>query len=220
MRKAVELGAYPSPLNYHGFPKSLCTSVNEVICHGIPDDRVLVDGDIINCDVTVFIGGMHGDCSETVFVGTPDANAVHLVKTTYACMMRGIEAARSGAITNEIGKAITQLAHSEGFSVVRDFAGHGIGEQFHQDPQILHYPEARQRTKIRPGMTFTVEPMINEGDFRCQMWTDDWTAVTIDGGRSAQFEHTILITDSGYELLTSVGAEPHFMRQLEDLGLA
>ena len=217
--KAVELGAYPSPLNYHGFPKSLCTSVNEIICHGIPDDRVLVDGDIINCDVTVYIDGMHGDCSETVFVGRPDADAIRLVKTTYDCMMRGIEAARVGVTLNEIGKAITRIAHREGFSVVRDFAGHGIGSQFHQDPQIVHYPEARQRFRIVPNMTFTVEPMINEGDFRCKMWSDDWTASTVDGGRSAQFEHTILVTSDGFELLTGREGPPHFMSQLAAWGL-
>ena len=218
--KCIELGAYPSPLNYHGFPKSLCTSVNEVVCHGIPDDRLLVDGDIINCDVTVFIDGMHGDCSETVFVGKPDPEAIRLVSTTDDCMMRGIEAARVGATLNEIGKAITKLAHKERFSVVRDFAGHGIGSQFHQDPQIVHYPEPRQRQRIEANMTFTVEPMINEGSFHCQIWSDDWTASTTDGGRSAQFEHTILVTRSGYELLTGGEGPPYFKRQLAEWGLA
>jgi len=217
--KAIELGAYPSPLNYHGFPKSLCTSVNEIVCHGIPDNRALLSGDIVNCDVTVYINGMHGDCSETVFVGRPDPEAIRLVKTTYDCTMKGIAAAKVGATLNEIGKAITKIAHREGFSVVRDFAGHGIGSQFHQDPQIVHYPEPRQRFRIVPNMTFTVEPMINEGDYRCQIWSDDWTAATVDGGRSAQFEHTILVTKNGYELMTAKDGPPHFIRQLKELGL-
>jgi len=213
--KAVELGAYPSPLNYHGFPKSLCTSVNEVICHGIPDDRVLKDGDIINCDVTVYIGGMHGDCSETVFVGKPDPQSRRLVETTYECTMRGIDAVKPGARLNDIGKAIAALARKRGFSVVRDFAGHGIGSQFHQDPQIVHYPDVRQRQVIEVGMTFTVEPMINVGTHRCVIWSDDWTAVTTDGKRSAQFEHTLLVTETGTELLTQGEGGPWFKRQLE-----
>ena len=212
--KALALGAYPSPLNYHGFPKSLCTSVNEVICHGIPDDRKLLDGDIINCDVTVYIDGVHGDCSETVFVGKPDPVSVRLVETTYECMMAGIRAAQVGKTVNAVGKAIAPIAKREGFSIVRDFAGHGIGTQFHQDPQIVHYPDIRQTQKIVPGMTFTVEPMINVGTHRCVMWSDDWTAVTADGKRSAQFEHTILVTETGFELLTGGGDKPWFQRQL------
>ncbi|MEE2756738.1 MAG: type I methionyl aminopeptidase [Myxococcota bacterium] len=213
--KCIELGAYPSPLNYHHFPKSICTSVNEVICHGIPDDRPLMDGDIVNCDVTVFIEGVHGDCSETVFVGKPDPLSIRLVKTTYECMMKAIEAAKVGATVNAVGKTIAPIAKREGFSIVRDFAGHGIGTQFHQDPQIVHYPDIRQTQKIVPGMTFTVEPMINVGTHRCIVWSDDWTAVTADGKRSAQFEHTVLITKDGFELLTAGTGQPHFMRQLE-----
>jgi len=212
----IELGGYPSPLNYHGFPKSLCTSINEIICHGIPDDRVLQSGDIINCDVTIYLDGFHGDCSETVFVGPPDPQSQRLVETTYECMMLGIAAVRPGNRLNEIGKAITSLAHKRGYSVVRDFAGHGIGRQFHQDPQILHYRDVRQRQVIQPGMTFTVEPMINVGTHRCLMWDDDWTAATTDGKRSAQFEHTLLVTDTGTELLTGTDGEPFFKRQLKE----
>jgi methionyl aminopeptidase len=212
--KAIELGAYPSPLNYHNFPKSLCTSVNEVVCHGIPDDRVLLPGDIINCDVTIFIDGMHGDCSETVFVGKPDPQSIKLVETTYDCLMKGIEAVRPGETLNEIGKAISQIAQKRGFSIVRDFAGHGIGNQFHQDPQIVHYPDIRQRQRVEVGMTFTIEPMINVGTHRCLIWPDDWTAVTTDGGRSAQFEHTILVQPTGNELLTGGEGDPWFKRQI------
>lgn len=211
---AVAKGAYPSPLNYHGFPKSLCTSVNEVVCHGIPDDRVLLEGDIINCDVTVFFDGMHGDCSETVFVGQPDRASIDLVQTTYECMMQGINAVKPGATLNEIGKAIARVAKPKGYSIVRDFAGHGIGNQFHQDPQIVHYPDIRQRQKVEVGMTFTVEPMINLGTHRCIIWPDDWTAVTSDGRRSAQFEHTILVHENHNELLTGGEGEPWFKRQL------
>ena len=211
---AVSLGAYPSPLNYHGFPKSLCTSVNEVVCHGIPDDRILQSGDIINCDITVFIDGMHGDCSETVFVGKPDQTNIDLVQTTYDCLMSGIDAVKPGATLNEIGKAIARIAHPKGYSIVRDFAGHGIGSQFHQDPQIVHYPDIRQRQRIEVGMTFTIEPMINMGTHRCVIWPDDWTAVTSDGRRSAQFEHTILVHRDHNELLTGREGEPWFKQQL------
>ncbi len=217
---AVERGAYPSPLNYHGFPKSLCTSVNEVICHGIPDDRVLLAGDIINCDVTIFIDGMHGDCSETVFVGKPDPQSKKLVQTTYDCLMAGLAAVKVGARINEIGKAITAIAHKRGFSVVRDFAGHGIGAQFHMDPQILHYRDVRQRRRIEAGMTFTVEPMINVGTYRCDVWPDNWTAVSTDGKRSAQFEHTLLVKEDGIELLTAGRGEPWFSRQLAEWSIS
>lgn len=206
--------AYPSPLNYHGFPKSLCTSVNEVICHGIPDDGVLSEGDIINCDVTIYFDGMHGDCSETVFVGQPDPQSKKLVQTTYDCLLAGIDAVAVGARLNEIGKAITAVAHKRGFSVVRDFAGHGIGAQFHMDPQVLHYRDMRARQRIEPGMTFTIEPMINVGTYLCHVWPDNWTAVTADGKRSAQFEHTLLVTEEGVELLTLGTGEPWFQRQL------
>lgn len=219
--RCIELGGYPSPLGYYGYPrypKSICTSVNEVICHGIPDDRVLVEGDIINCDITVYIDGMHGDCSETVFVGRPDPQSKKLVQTTYECMMAGIGAVAVGARLNEIGKAITALAHKRGFSVVRDFAGHGIGERFHMDPQIVHYRDPKQVSRIKSGMTFTVEPMINVGTPNCVIWDDGWTAVTSDGKRSAQFEHTLLVTEAGVELLTGGEGPPMFQRQIAENG--
>jgi methionyl aminopeptidase len=207
---AIARGAYPSPLNYRGFPKSLCTSVNEVICHGIPDDRALQSGDLINCDVTVFVDGMHGDCSETVFVGEPDAASRHLVERTYEALMAGIAVARPGNRVNEIGKVIGQLAKEAGLGVVRDFAGHGIGERFHMAPTVAHYYERLNLARIKPGMTFTIEPMLTLGSPECRIWADGWTAVTADLSRTAQFEHTILITERGAEILTGGPRAPHF----------
>ena len=198
----VERGAYPSPLNYNGFPKSVCTSVNEVICHGIPDARALQDGDIVNLDVTVFLDGVHGDTNATFFVGDVDEESRQLVRVTEECMWRGIEAVVPGRPINEIGRAIEDHARRHRYGVVRAFIGHGIGEQFHSDLQIHHYYEPKARTIMRPGMTFTIEPMISVGSWRHVMWDDDWTAVTADGKRTAQFEHTILVTDDGVEVLT------------------
>jgi methionyl aminopeptidase len=209
----LALGAYPSTLMYQGYQKSLCTSVNEVICHGIPDDRRLVDGDIVNCDVTIYLDGMHGDCSETAFVGSPDADSRQLVQTTYEAMMAGIATVRHGAPLNAIGKAIEEVAHKRSFSVVRDFTGHGIGEHFHMPPSILHFFDPRATRPMEEGMTFTIEPMINMGTPRCRVWDDGWTAVTLDNQRTAQFEHTILVTATGAEILTGTG-EPWFKRQL------
>ncbi|MCA8939022.1 MAG: type I methionyl aminopeptidase, partial [Planctomycetes bacterium] len=199
---AIEMGAYPSPLNYRKFPKSICTSVNEVICHGIPDSRPLQDGDIVNIDVTTFFNGMHGDCSETIFIGQPSERARKLVETTYECMMLGIDAVRPGRPVSDIGRAIEAYARKHGYSVVRDFTGHGIGQVFHMTPHVMHYYSPTYMEKMRPGMTFTVEPMINEGVAACDVWRDDWTAVTKDLMLSAQFEHTILVTNEGYEMLT------------------
>ncbi len=198
----VERGAYPSPLNYNGFPKSVCTSVNEVICHGIPDARALQDGDIVNLDVTVFLDGVHGDTNATFFVGDVDEESRQLVRVTEECMWRGIEAVVPGDPINEIGRAIEDHARKHRYGVVRAFIGHGIGEQFHSDLQIHHYYEPKARTIMRPGMTFTIEPMISLGSWRHVMWDDDWTAVTSDGKRTAQFEHTVLVTDDGVEVLT------------------
>ena len=198
----IDLGGFPSTLNYHGYPKSLCTSVNEVICHGIPDARALVEGDIVNLDITIFLDGMHGDLSETVFVGEVDAESKRLVEVTHQCLMLGIGAVKPHAPIRDIGKAIQAHAEAEGFSVVRAFVGHGIGEQFHMDPQVPHYYDAKSPGECLPGMTFTIEPMINQGTWGHTTWDDHWTAVTADLRRSAQFEHTILVTDRGVEVLT------------------
>ncbi len=199
----IERNAYPSPLNYHGSRKSVCTSVNEVICHGIPDSRALRDGDIINIDVTAYLGGVHGDTNATFFVGDVDPESRKLVQVTEECMWKGIEAVRPDRPVSDIGKAIEDHAKKFRYGVVKAFVGHGIGEQFHTDIQILHYADTRGSTTImRPGMTFTIEPMINLGTWQHRMWDDDWTAVTADGKRTAQFEHMILVTDDGFDVLT------------------
>ena len=198
----IERGAYPSPLNYHGYPKSVCTSLNEVICHGIPDSTVLEDGDIINLDVTCFLNGVHGDTNATFFVGNVSDEDRRLVRITEECMWLGIEAVRSDRPLSDIGKAIEDHAKKHRYGVVRSFIGHGIGEQFHTDIQVLHYFDARNNMIMKPGMVFTIEPMITLGTWQHTMWDDDWTAVTSDGKRTAQFEHTILVTESGAEVLT------------------
>lgn len=200
--ECVARGGYPSPLNYGGFPKSLCTSVNEVICHGIPDDRPLVDGDIVNLDVTIFLDGVHGDTNATFPVGTVDDASADLVRVTHECLERGIEVVGPGRPSNDIGKAIQAHAGSHGYGVVRAFVGHGIGEQFHTDLQIPHYDNPLSSLTLEPGMTFTIEPMITLGAWQHQLWDDGWTAVTIDRRRTAQFEHTLLVTDDGVEILT------------------
>ncbi len=198
----IERNAYPSPLNYSGFPKSVCTSVNEVICHGIPDSRVLLDGDIVNLDVTCYIGGVHGDTNATFPVGEVDDESKHLIRITEECIWRGIEAVQPGRPLSDIGKAIENRAKQDRLGVVRAFIGHGIGEQFHTDVQILHYYDPGNNTVMRPGMTFTIEPMITLGTWQHRMWEDEWTAVTADGKRTAQFEHTILVTETGVDVLT------------------
>ena len=198
----IERGAYPSTLNYHGYPKSLCTSANEVICHGIPDSRVIRDGDIMNLDVTGFIGGVHGDTNATFLIGEVSDEHRRLVRVTEECMWLGIEAVRPGRPLSDIGRAIEQHADAQGYGVVRAFIGHGIGEQFHTDIQVLHYYDSRGTTVMRPGMVFTIEPMITLGSWQHRMWDDGWTAVTSDGRWTAQFEHTILVTDDGAEVLT------------------
>jgi methionyl aminopeptidase len=198
----IERDAYPSPLNYHGYPKSVCTSVNEVICHGIPDSRVLQDGDIINLDVTAFIGGVHGDTNATFCVGEVDPISRKLIEVTEECTWLGIEAVVPGRPLSDIGKAIENHAKAHNYGVVRAFIGHGIGQQFHTDIQVYHYYEPRASMIMRPGMTFTIEPMITLGGWQHRMWDDDWTAVTADGKRTAQYEHTVLVTEDGVEVLT------------------
>ena len=196
-------GGYPSTLGYRRYPKSLCTSVNEVICHGIPDDRPLDDGDIVNIDITVFIGGVHGDTNATYLCGDVDEESRLLVERTHEAMMRGIRAAKPGREINVIGRVIQSYARRFDYGVVRDFTGHGIGTAFHSGLVIPHYDAAPEfNTVIEPGMTFTIEPMLNLGTVEWDMWDDNWTVVTKDRRRSAQFEHTILITDSGAEILT------------------
>jgi methionyl aminopeptidase len=193
---------YPSPLNYRGFPKSVCTSVNEVICHGIPDSRPLAEGDIVNIDVTVFHDGVHGDTSCTFLVGDVDPESRRLVLETRTAMYRGIEAVKPGGHVYDIGRAIEEHAMAHDLGVVREFIGHGIAEQFHGGLQILHYFDTRADTVLMPGMTFTIEPMITLGAPDLRIWDDDWTAVTRDGSRTAQFEHTLVVTERGVDILT------------------
>ncbi len=198
----IARGAYPSPLNYKEYPKSLCTSVNEIICHGIPDSRKLLEGDIVNVDVTAFIGGVHGDTNATFFVGEVDEATVSLVRETRAALHAAIATVRPGGHIYDIGRAIEAHVAPFRYGVVREFIGHGIGDQFHTSLQIPHYYDKRNKTEFAPGMTFTIEPMITIGPPDLYVWDDDWTAATLSGQRSAQFEHTLLVTDDGVEILT------------------
>jgi methionyl aminopeptidase len=196
-------GAKSAPLGYHGFPKSICTSVNEVICHGIPNEKqILQEGDIINIDVTPILDGYYGDTSRTFFVGTPSETAKKLVEVTEECLRRGIAAVKPNGKIGDIGAAIQEYAEAQGFSVVRDFVGHGISNIFHTAPQIPHYGTRGKGKRLRPGMVFTIEPMINEGTWEAMILEDKWTAITKDGKLSAQFEHTIAVTEDGVEILT------------------
>ncbi len=195
-------GAYPSTLGYKGFPKSLCTSVNEVICHGIPDTTVLVDGDIVNVDITAYLGGVHGDTDATFLVGEVDEESRQLVERTHEAMMRAIKAVAPGRPISVIGRVIESYARRFGYGVVRDFTGHGIGTSFHSGLVIPHYDDPSYDTVLSAGMTFTIEPMLNLGTPDWDMWDDGWTVVTRDRKRSAQFEHTILVTEEGSEILT------------------
>jgi methionyl aminopeptidase len=200
----IARGGYPSPLNYRGFPKSICTSVNEIILHGIPDSRPLEPGDMVKIDVTVYLDGVHGDCCGTYFAGEPDGASVHLSRVTDEARRLGIDAVRPGLPVNVIGAAIEKHASRYGYGVVRAFCGHGIGEEFHTEPQVLHYFEPKATTPIEEGMVFTVEPMLTQGSWRHVEWRDGWTIATVDGLRAAQFEHTILVHRDGAEILTAV----------------
>lgn len=194
--------AYPSTLGYRGFPKSLCTSVNEVVCHGIPDSSVLREGDIVNVDITAYVGGVHGDTDATYLVGEADEESRLLVERTHEAMMRGIRAVRPGRQLGVVGRVIESYAKRFGYGVVREFTGHGIGESFHSGLVVPHYDDPVATMVLEPGMTFTVEPMLNLGTHEWDMWPDGWTVVTKDRRRSAQFEHTIVVTDTGSEILT------------------
>jgi methionyl aminopeptidase len=194
--------AYSAPLFYRGFPKSCCTSVNHIICHGIPQNKILNEGDIINVDVTAFKNNWHGDTSRMFHVGEVSVKAKKLTDVTYNSMMKAINILNKETTLGDIGSTIQTYVEQEGFSVVRDFCGHGIGKVFHKEPNILHYGKKGSGPKLKPGMIFTIEPMINEGDYEAKMLNDGWTAVTKDKKLSAQFEHTVGITDKGYEVFT------------------
>jgi len=199
----IDHHAYPSTLGYRGFPKSLCTSVNEVVCHGIPDSTVLQDGDIVNIDITAYIDGVHGDTNATFAVGTVDEESALLIERTRESLARAIKAVKPGREINVIGRVIEKYAQRFGYGVVRDYTGHGVGETFHTGLVIPHYDAAPQyATVIEPGMVFTIEPMLNLGTPDCVSWDDGWTVLTADGRRSAQFEHTLVVTDTGAEILT------------------
>jgi methionyl aminopeptidase len=195
-------GAYPSTLGYKGFPKSCCTSLNEVICHGIPDSTVLAEGDIINVDVTAYIGGVHGDTDATFCVGEVSEEARQLVERTHEAMMRGIRAVAPGRPLNSVGRVIEVYARRFGYGVVRDFTGHGIGEAFHSGLYVPHYDAPGLDVVMEPGMTFTIEPMITLGTYDYEIWADGWTVVTKDRRWTAQFEHTVVVTEDGHEILT------------------
>jgi methionyl aminopeptidase len=197
-----ELDSIPAPLNYRGFPKSICTSVNHVVCHGIPGPKKLKDGDIINIDITVIKDGFHGDTSKMFLVGKPSIRARRLVEITYECLLQGIALVRPGTTLGDIGHCIQSYAEGRHFSVVREYCGHGIGREFHEEPQVLHYGEQGQGLVLVPGMTFTIEPMINAGKRQVKLLSDGWTVVTRDRSLSAQWEHTILVTGTGHEILT------------------
>ena len=199
----VDHDAIPAPLNYRGFPRSICTSINHVVCHGIPGDRALDQGDIVNIDITVILDGWHGDTSRMYLVGDKiSVKAKKLVDVTYEAMMRGIAGVKPGARLGDIGAAIQSFAEAQRFSVVRDFCGHGIGRIFHDAPSVLHFGEAGTGPELRPGMFFTVEPMINAGRYDVKVLSAGWTAVTKDKSLSAQFEHTVAVTETGHEIFT------------------
>ena len=199
-----EQQAIPAPLNYHGFPKSICTSVNHQVCHGIPSKKVLKNGDIVNIDITVIKDGYHGDSSKMFYVGEPSILARRVSENSHECMKMGIELVKPGIKLGDIGHAIQQHAESNNFSVVREYCGHGIGADFHEDPQVLHYGKPDTGISLKPGMIFTIEPMINTGKREVKVLPDKWTVVTRDRSLSAQWEHTILVTEDGFEVLTKL----------------
>jgi methionyl aminopeptidase len=202
----LERGAWPSPLNYKGFPKSVCTSVNEVVCHGIPGKRVLRNGDIVNIDVTSYypkVNGFHGDTSATFYIGEASPDTRRVVEVSRRSLELGIAEVKHGKRLGDIGAAIQEYAESQGCTVVRDYVGHGIGREFHTAPQVPHYGKRDTGKRVKSGMVFTIEPMINLGHYACEVLDDDWTVVTADRSLSAQFEHTVLVTDSGCEVLTA-----------------
>ncbi len=200
--------ATPAPLNYRGFPKSICTSVNHVVCHGIPGKRRLKEGDVVNIDVTVIKEGYHGDTSKMFFVGEPPVIARRVCKVSRECLLLGIEKVGPGVRLGALGHVIQKHAESNGFSVVREYCGHGIGRQFHEEPQVLHYGDLTEGVELVPGMTFTIEPMINTGKRFVKLLPDGWTVVTKDHSLSAQWEHTVLVTGTGYEVLTRLPGDP------------
>jgi methionyl aminopeptidase len=204
----IEKGGYPSPLNYHRFPKSVCTSINEVICHGIPDLRPLEDGDIVNIDVSVYKNGYHTDLNETFLVGNVDEKSVRLVKCAYEALAAAVAICRPGTLYRDCGDAIAKVTKAAGCSIVTTYCGHGVGNLFHTAPNIPHYPKNKAKGTMAVGHIFTIEPMINLGKSNDVLWPDEWTAVTADGSRSSQFEHTILVTETGCELLTARPGDP------------
>jgi methionyl aminopeptidase len=203
-----EQQAYPSPLNYHGFPKSVCTSVNHQVCHGIPSDRELREGDIVNIDVTVNKDGWHGDTSKMFYVGEPTTKGRKVSEVAHEALVRGIEQVRPGATLGDIGHAVQTYAESQRCSVVREYCGHGIGRGFHEDPQVMHYGRPGEGMTLEKGMVFTIEPMINFGKRHVKLLPDGWTVVTKDHTPSAQWEHTLTVTDDGYEVLTQLPGDP------------
>ncbi|KAJ8901512.1 hypothetical protein NDN08_007356 [Rhodosorus marinus] len=213
--ESLKRNCYPSPLNYRGFPKSCCTSINEIICHGIPDTTILKDGDIVNIDITVYHNGYHGDCSETVLVGNVDDEGKKLVRVTYECLMKAMEICKPGVPYSEIGNTIQKHADDSELRVVTDFIGHGIGKAFHTTPNVLHFANNQNNGIMKEGHVFTIEPMINEGTIRNVIWPDQWTAATKDGKRSAQFEHTLLLTKNGVEPLTGRLPDSNPLRFME-----
>ena len=197
-------GAIPSPLNYKGFPKSICSSINDEICHGIPSDRKIRNGDILNLDITCYLNGFHGDTNKTFFVGSPRKKANKLVEACKTAIRKGISVVKPGNHLGDIGASIQEYVESKGYSIVREFCGHGIGRNFHEEPQVLHYGSYGHGVELKKNMTFTIEPMINEGKPELRILSDNWTAVTMDGSLSSQFEHTILVTEDGYEVMTQI----------------